>query len=185
MRLERSKRSTAGQIRHSRYLDDDIPYGGGTASCQRTQNPSAPNASVGEKRKSQVLLRDPLKISAGADPHDGSWVGDCIGRWKGNKLYGGALIGKEQYVAVGSDVLLKAEPGHDPVSHNCSPHVNFADALHADSRGASRQYVARITRMFENKDDGMKMVTCKWFYRKHETELAKDKQRLSQVAAGL
>ena len=29
----------------------------------------------------------------------------------------------------------------------------------------------------------MKMVTCKWFYRKTETELAKDEDRLSQVRA--
>jgi hypothetical protein len=37
--------------------------------------------------------------------------------------------------------------------------------------------------MFENKDDGTKMVTCRWFYRAHETELAKDALRLSQVAS--
>ena len=107
--LVRSKRSTAGKIRQSRFLDDDVPVAG----CQRTQSP---NASAGLKRKGHVVLRDPLPLFPGADSHDGMWVGNCIGRWKGNKVYGGALIARQQYVAVGSDVLLKAEPGQEPVS---------------------------------------------------------------------
>jgi hypothetical protein len=103
----RAKRSTAGKIRQSRFLDDDIPEGGISASCHRAPTPA--------KSKGQIALRSPLQLSDGADPTDGMWVGECIGRWKGNKLYAGALIAKRQYVAVGADVLLKAEPGYDPV----------------------------------------------------------------------
>ena len=63
----------------------------------------------------------------------------------------------DQYIAVGADVFLKAQPGE-------------------------QQYVARIVRMFESQD-GSKMVTCKWFYRANETILAKDRKRLVQVRA--
>mmetsp|Transcript_88270 Transcript_88270/g.129061 ORF Transcript_88270/g.129061 Transcript_88270/m.129061 type:complete len:737 (-) Transcript_88270:458-2668(-) len=98
----------------------------------------------------------PLRIHDGADPHEGLWVGESSGRWHGNKVYAGALVAG-QYLSVGCDVFLKAQPGQ-------------------------LQYVARIMRMFERQEDGSKMVTCKWFYRANETVLARDKKQLAQVS---
>jgi hypothetical protein len=37
-------------------------------------------------------------------------------------------------------------------------------------------------RMFERRQDGAKMVTCKWFYRANETVLAQDKQHMKEVS---
>ena len=59
----RAKRSTAGKIRQSRFLDDDVPEGGASASCHRTP-----------KSKGQIALGIPLQLSDGADATDGMWA---------------------------------------------------------------------------------------------------------------
>jgi len=140
-------------------------------------------------------MQHPLAVQAGVDPSEGMWAGECVGCFQGNKLYSGAVI-NDQYFAVGSDVFLKAQPGELQVPPRGRHVLRRLPAASARAlacgggvmppsggvtwRVATRQYVARIMRMFERKD-GAKMVTCKWFYRANETILAQDKRKLSQV----
>ena len=100
----RAKRSSAGKVRADRFLDGS--YNDGRAASEE----KSPEGQQGLQTEAGVAMRAPLHIHEGGDAHEGLWVGDCIGLWRGNKLYSGALLG-DQYVAVGADVYLKAQPG--------------------------------------------------------------------------
>ena len=106
----RAKRSSAGKFRADRFLDRS--YNDGRAASEE-KSPAAGSGVEGRQglnTEAVVAMRAPLRIHEGGDALEGLWVGDCIGLWRGNKLYSGALLG-DQYVAVGADVYLKAQPG--------------------------------------------------------------------------
>ena len=170
--MGRAKRSNAGKIRTNRFLDegsgDDAPQHSArrsTPARSPADNASAshsppPAYTVVTGAKSPVVLQAPMPVLTRPSEHAilGLWVGHSIGRWRGNKLYAGALLG-DQYLAVGADVFLKSAPG------------------------AEQQYIARIVRMYERAEDMAKVVTCKWFYRADETILSTDPKRLAQVSS--
>ena len=115
----RAKRSSAGKFRADRFLDGS--HNDGRAASEE----KSPQGRQGLNTEAVVEMRAPLHIHEGGDAHEGLWVGDCIGLWRGNKLYSGALLG-DQYVAVGADVYLKAQPGQLQVpiclfSHSSTP----------------------------------------------------------------
>ena len=99
----RAKRSSAGKFRADRFLD-------GSYNDDRAASEEKSPGRQGLNTVAVVAMRAPLHIHEGSDVHEGLWVGDCIGLSRGNKLYSGALLG-DQYVAVGADVYLKAQPG--------------------------------------------------------------------------
>jgi hypothetical protein len=88
----RAKRSTAGKIRTNRFLDEDSGEDERNASSQKASRavPSTPSSTSKpppSNGKNRMVMRAPLPVHDGAEPNEGLWVGDCAGRWRGNKLY--------------------------------------------------------------------------------------------------
>ncbi|EKX32476.1 hypothetical protein GUITHDRAFT_121371 [Guillardia theta CCMP2712] len=92
----------------------------------------------------------------GTDQEEGIWIGEPAGKWKGNTLYVGVVL-RGKYYASGADVYIRGEEGE-------------------------RQYIARITRMYERASDSARMIGCRWYYRSDETNLNKDKKKSSSGA---
>ena len=105
----RAKRSTAGKVRTNRFLDQD-EHSDASSPSHGSHRSSPPSAGA-KPQYGGVVLQPALPIHNGGDVQEGLWVGGSIGTWRGNKLYAGALLANQQYLAVGSDVFLKAQPG--------------------------------------------------------------------------
>jgi len=126
-------------VKTNRFLDHE---------SEDLQSPSGPQRDTANtpsaKCKSKFLMCAPLRIHDGADPHEGLWVGESSGRWHGNNVYAGALVAG-QYLSVGCDVFLKAQPGQLQVPSPCEspPLILFC------FRPTSQKLVCVCKRLYE------------------------------------